>query len=50
MLDARRQEDKVMLAHDVNPAGDLHQPLAFQHVVALFLNQDAYEVATCAIG
>ena len=27
-----------MLAHDVVFAGDLHHPLAFEHVVNLFLN------------
>ena len=27
-----------MLAHDVILAGNLHQPLAFEHVIDLFLN------------
>ena len=38
MLDAGRQEDKIVLAHDVVLAGDLHQPLAFEHVIDLLLN------------
>jgi len=35
---AGRQKDEVVLAHDVILAGNLHQPLAFEHVIDLFLN------------
>ena len=38
MLDARRQEDEVVLAHDMVLARDLHQPLAFEHVIDLLLH------------
>ena len=38
MLDARRQEDEVVLAHDTILSRDLHQPLAFEHVIDLFLD------------
>src|SRR5579862_8608244 len=33
VLDAGRQEDEVVLAHDVVLAGDVHQSLAFDHVI-----------------
>ena len=38
MLDAGRQENEIVLAHDVILARDFHQALAFQDVVDLFLN------------
>ena len=39
MFDAGRQEDEVVLAYDVILPGDLHQPLAFEHVVDLLLHK-----------
>src|SRR2546421_358142 len=37
VLDAGRQENEIVLAHDVILARDLHQPLAFKHVIDLLL-------------
>ncbi len=39
-----------MLAHDMVLAGDLHQPLALQHMVNLLLNPVLVRGATWAIG
>ena len=38
MIDARRQEDVIVLAHDVILAVDLHQALALDHVIDLLLH------------
>ena len=38
MFDAGRQEDEVVLANNVVLPGDLHQPLAFEHVIDLLLH------------
>src|SRR3990172_4711694 len=38
MGNAGRDEDDVVLAHDLSLALDLHRPLAFQHVVDLLLD------------
>ena len=44
-----RQEDEIVLAHEMVLACDLHQPLALEHVVDLLLNL-CLCLATCAIG
>ena len=39
MIDARRQEDVIVLAHDVILAVDLHQAFTLDHVIDLFLHR-----------
>ena len=38
MFYARWQENKIVLAHDMILSCDLHQPLAFEHVIDLLLD------------
>src|SRR5229473_5722686 len=39
VFDTGRQKDEIVLAHHMILACNLHQPLAFEHVVDLLLNQ-----------